>query len=157
MILFFPERMISMNESMKNKITVELEALLLRMQRVSQMIVTVEGNWPAHYNRENPEDQYLRGMFCRVGDILDDAKRLLDQAFAEVVDEGVLTKNMGGRYALHGREFTSGQTLECLVQNDDGNRWEFSRIEHNGHDYYLVDDRSIPLEGLRVRYKHIAR
>ncbi|MEE4566296.1 DUF5348 domain-containing protein [Paenibacillus polymyxa] len=146
-----------MNESMKNKIIVELEALLLRMQRVSRMIATAEENWTAHYNKENPEDQYIRGMFYRVGGLLDDAKRLLDQVFAEVVDEGVLTKNMGGRYALHGREFTSGQTLEYLHQNDDGVRWELSRIEHNGHDYYLVDDRSIQLEGLRVRYKHIAR
>ncbi|MNW70782.1 hypothetical protein D3C74_502420 [compost metagenome] len=61
-------------------------------------------------------------MFYRIGDMLDGAKRLLDQTFAEVVDEGVLTKNMGGRYALHGREFTSGQTLEYLDQNDDGVR-----------------------------------
>lgn len=75
-------------------------------------------------------------MFCRVGDLLDDAKQLLDQVFAEVVDEGVLTKNMGGRYALHGRAFTSGQTLEYLDQNDDdGVRWKLLRIEHNGHDY----------------------
>ncbi|KAF6561964.1 DUF5348 domain-containing protein [Paenibacillus sp. EKM202P] len=146
-----------MNGSMKNKITVELEALLSRMQRVSQMIVTAEENWTAHYNRGNPDDQYLRGMFCRVGNLLDDAKRLLDQTFAEVVDEGILTKNVGGRYALHGREFTSGQTLEYQDQNDDGVCWELSRIEHNGYDYYLVDDCSIPLEGLRVRYKHIAR
>nr|WP_226887803.1 DUF5348 domain-containing protein [Paenibacillus polymyxa] len=125
------------------------------MQRVSQMIVTAEENWTAHYNRGNPDDQYLRGMFCRVGNLLDDAKRLLDQTFAEVVDEGVLTKNMGGRYALHGREFTSGQTLEYLDQNDNGVRWKLSRIEHNGHDYYLVADRNLPLKGLHVRVKYI--
>ncbi|MGM1022992.1 MAG: DUF5348 domain-containing protein [Bacillota bacterium] len=142
---------------MKNKLTVELKALLPRMQRVSQMIVTAEENWTAHYNRGNPDDQYLRKMFYRVGDLLDDAKRLLDQAFAEVVDEGVLTKNMGGRYALHGREFTSGQTLEYLDQNDDGVRWELSRIEHNGEDYYLVADQNLPLKGLRVRVKYIPR
>ncbi|WP_431090835.1 DUF5348 domain-containing protein [Paenibacillus sp. 8b26] len=120
-----------MSESIKNQIHMELENLLSRIEKITSMIVQAEESWTSHYDRNDPEDMYLRGMFYRIGDMLDDANRLLVQTFAEVVDEGVLIKQSNGRYSFHGRELTSGEPIEYLVQNDDGDRWALSRIGHN--------------------------
>jgi hypothetical protein len=155
MILFHPERMISMSESMKNQIREELEKLLPKIKKVTRLITVAEEDWTEHYDHTSPDDLYLRGMFYRIGDMLDDAGRLVGKTFAEVVEEGVLCKQSNERYSLHGNEFTSGSSLEYLAKGDDGDYWEHSRIEHNGHDYYLVADRDLPLEGLCVRIKHV--
>jgi hypothetical protein len=146
-----------LNESMKNQIHAELEKLLPQIKKVTSMITQAEESWTDHYNRNNPDDLYLRGMFYRIGDMLDDARRVMDQTFAEVSDEGFLYKQGNGRYAFGGREFTSGEAIEYMASHSDGDRWQFSRIGHNGEDYYLVADRNLPLEGLRVRVKYIPR
>lgn len=146
-----------MSKSLKDKIAMELEELLPRLQRVSKMITTAEEDWPNHYDRNDPEEQYLRSMFYQAGDKLDDAVRILKRAFAEALEVGVLQKQSNGRYALGNREFTSGESIEYLAQgmDDDTDRWVATRIEHNGVDYYIVDDGSIPLQGLIARIKRV--
>jgi hypothetical protein len=146
-----------MSESLKNQIGVELENLLPQIKKVTAYITEAEESWTDHYDRNDPEDLYLRGMFYRIGDMLDDAGRVMEQTFAEVSDEGFLYKQPNSRYAFGGREFTSGEAIEYMASHYDGDRWQFSRIGHNGEDYYLVADRNLPLEGLRVRVKYIPR
>lgn len=80
------------DDSVKSQIREELEKLLPQIKKVTHMITDAEESWTTHYDQNNPEDLYLRGMFYRIGDMLDDANRLLVQTFAEVVDEGVLVK-----------------------------------------------------------------
>jgi len=50
--------------------------------------------------------------------------------------EGYLTKQKNGRYAINGAEFTSGDCLEVKIVP----YWVTMRIEHDGHDYYLLND-----------------
>jgi hypothetical protein len=144
-----------MSESMKDQIREELESLFPQIKKVSRMITDAEESWATHYDRNDPDDLYLRRMFYSIGDLLDDAGRLLTQTFADVVNEGSLYNQINGRYSLHEREFTSGEQLEYLLSDDDGDRWEPSRIGHNGEDYYLLADRNLPLEGLHVRVKQL--
>ncbi|WP_256715629.1 DUF5348 domain-containing protein [Paenibacillus peoriae] len=145
------------DDSAKGQIREELDKLLPQIKKVTHMITDAEESWTDHYNRNDPEDLYLRSMFYRIGDMLDDANRLLVQTFAEVVDEGELIKQPNGRYSLHGRELTSGEPIEYLATDDDGDRWVLSRIGHNGQDYCLETDRNFSLEELRIRIKYIPR
>ncbi|WP_339304003.1 hypothetical protein [Paenibacillus sp. FSL R5-0519] len=89
------------------------------MQRVFKQIKDMEDEWPNHYDRNDPEEQYQRGMFYRAGDLMDDAARVLSQAFAEVRDEGYVQRNSNGRYALNGRELFSSSNIEFLATDFD--------------------------------------
>lgn len=55
-------------------------------------------------------------------------------------------KNAIGRIECNGIEFTSGNVVEVLI---DG-KWLETRIEHNGRDYYSIDNYQ--LIGNQVRY-----
>lgn len=54
--------------------------------------------------------------------------------------------NTNGRIECDGIEFTSGNVVEVLI---DG-KWLETRIEHNGRDYYSIDNYQ--LIGNQVRY-----
>lgn len=144
-----------MGKNLKDKITLELEELLPRLQRISTMIAAAEDEWNVHYNRQEPEDQYLRNMFYRAGDKLGDAAKLLEQTFAEVRDTGFLHKQANGRYELNGTEIFCSSAIEFLHVDDDLRSWVATRIEHSDEDYRLVGYRDIPLEGMHVRIKRV--
>lgn len=144
---------------MKDQIQAELTKLMPQLKRVTKMIQEAGEDWPAHYDRTNPEDMYLQDIFYVVGDKLGDVEQLLRVAAAPVAEEGILRKGKSGRYSLNGSEFTSGQSIEYLDTGSDGDdpRWVYSRIEHDGTDYYIVRNPKLPLKGLRVRVKRISR
>lgn len=145
-----------MKESVKKyQIQAELEELLPRMQHVFKQIKDTEDEWSNHYDRNDPEEQYQRGMFYRAGDLMVDAARVLTQAFAEVRDQGFLRKQANGRYALNGFELATTSNVEYLDVDGDIRRWVATRIEHNGSDYFLLATKHIPLDGLHVRIKRI--
>ncbi|WP_028590332.1 DUF5348 domain-containing protein [Paenibacillus massiliensis] len=144
-----------MGKSLKDKIAMELEELLPRLQRISTTIATAEEEWGVHYDRQEPEEQYLRNMFYRAGDLMNDAARLLEQTFDEVRDQGFLQKQSNGRYALNGTELFSNSPIEFLHVNDGVRSWVATRIEHFDGDYRLVGYRDIPLEGLHIRIKRV--
>lgn len=76
--------------------------------------------------------------------------------------EHALERYPGGHYGYtdsDGRDHIlfCGNRVEALVTGHHGNlRWELSRIEHNGHDYFLYGHADIPLEGLTVRERRCA-
>ncbi|OMF17022.1 hypothetical protein BK131_03340 [Paenibacillus amylolyticus] len=143
-----------MKESVKKyQIQAELEELLPRMQRVFKQIKDMEDEWSNHYDRNDPEEQYQRGMFYKAGDLMDDAARVLTQAFAEVRDEGHVYLQSNGRYELNGTELFSGSPIEFLAVDADPPRWVATHIEHYDGDYRLVNHREVPLDGLHVRNK----
>ncbi|MGO4953083.1 DUF5348 domain-containing protein [Paenibacillus peoriae] len=147
-----------MSESMKNQIREKLENLLPQIKKVTHMITDAEESWTDHYDRNDPDDLYLRRMFYSIGDVLDDAGQLIKRTTTQAGHEGVLYKRPDSRYGLGDMYFTTGQSVEFYrTDPDDGDRWEPSRIDHDGHDYYLAVDRNLPLEGLRVRIKYIPR
>ena len=131
----------------------ELEELLPRMQRVFKQIKDMEDEWSNHYDRNDPEEQYRRGMFYKAGDLMDDAARVLTQVFEDVRVEGYLKQQSNGRYELNGTELFSGSGIEFLSVDHDPPRWVATHIEHYDGDYRLVNYREVPLNGLHVRIK----
>lgn len=105
----------------------------------------------------------LRGIF----ENLDKVNYKITYLKTPIVYSGTLSKNNQGRYELpNGHYFTSGDRIECLI-NDDFHEyfneetdkyesipyWIKTSVEHNGKDYYLVYNKDIPLQGLLVRIR----
>ncbi|AJS61595.1 hypothetical protein UB51_16880 [Paenibacillus sp. IHBB 10380] len=140
----------------KDKIKAELEELLPQIKKITLMINAAEEDWTTHYDRNNPEDLYLQGMFYLISNELQDGGRLIGRALTEVNAEGVLKKKPNGRYGFGDVELTTGEPVEYLLQDPEyGDRWILSRIDHNGENYYLWNNPGLPLEGLRVRIKWV--
>lgn len=142
---------------MNNQILKELVKLEPQIKWVTNMINEAEAAWPTHYDRTQPDDMYLRGMFYHIQDKLNDARRLIRFTVAPVLKEGVLHKRSDGRYGLQdGTYFSSSGYIEYLLTEPGGDaRWVSSRVEHDGEDYCIVGRKGLSLQGLRVRVKEI--
>ncbi len=142
---------------MKTQIQTELEKLEPQIKWVTNMIKEAEEDWPVHFNRTEPNDLYLQGMFYQIQGKLDDARRLIRHVVAPILKEGFLHKRSDGRYGLQdGTYFTSGGTIEYLLtEPGEDARWVNSRIEHDGTDYCIVANPKLSMEGLRVRVKQL--
>lgn len=64
-----------------------------------------------------------------------------------------LHKNANGRYETEKQEYRSGYQIEAYIYDDYNERyaWIISRVEHDGNDYYIVNYKDVPMEGLKVR------
>lgn len=68
-----------------------------------------------------------------------------------------------GRYGFLDREgrthsLSCGSTIEARLHDRYGRQcWVKSRIEHDGNDYYLWGHLDIPLAGLTIREREVAR
>lgn len=106
------------------------------------------------YDRHNPDDvqkiMELTDMMRKLNDMYYSAKYLT----RSVIHEGVLWKDSNGRYTDDYKTYTSGSSIEVLI--DDGYsdpHWEVCRVEYNGNDYYLVEHSRIPMYGLQTRVR----
>ncbi|MEK4106891.1 DUF5348 domain-containing protein [Paenibacillus sp. FSL R10-2791] len=140
---------------MKEQIKSALANLEPQLKRVSNLIQDAENE--GIYNSKDPEDQYLRGMFYKIADYLDDARRYTRQVIAPVIEEGILHKGKDGRYATGKKAYyTSGAAIEYLyVDPSDDSRWIYSHVEHNGNDYFIANTPNLPMERLKVRVKQL--
>lgn len=142
---------------MKEQITAALVKLGPELRRVKKMIEDAEDSWTEHYDRNDPQAQYLRGEYAAIGERIDDIRTAFDLLNAPLVAEGKLAKNGLGRYEVGGFELTSGSRVEYMQYgNGWPDTWCASRIEYNG-DYYIVAEPKLPLVGLLVRIKRIVR
>lgn len=93
----------------------------------------------------------LQGMVEKLASV----KSRADYLSKEVKSMGKLRKNSRDRYELDGKEFTCGDRIEALV--DDGfyrvPYWTVTSVEHDGQDYYLVGNKNVKLQGLKVRIR----
>lgn len=142
---------------MKNEIKKELSNLLPQMRKINEMISKAEYSWTDHFDPNDPDDMYLRTMFYRISDKLDDVLLIAQRVGDEVLAEGNLIKNSAGRYQISSTDFyfTSGSSIEYLRQDEygDGAEWISSRIEHNGEDYYIAADPKLKMSGITARIK----
>ncbi|MEK3868068.1 DUF5348 domain-containing protein [Paenibacillus sp. FSL H7-0716] len=139
---------------MMDQIKSALANLEPQLKRVSKLIE--EGENEGIYAREDPDAQYLRGMFNVISEDLNKARRYIRQISAPLVAEETIYKRPDGRYGSRTSYFTSGQAIEYLYTDSWGDQvWVYSHIEHNGDDYYIVGNPKISLEGLRVRVKKL--
>lgn len=110
-------------------------------------------------NYEDPEEMLLLDELRGVMEHLDKAKDTIDYLNKNIVYTGKLRKNSRDRYeTIDGKyEFTSGNSIEVLV--DDGFHdcpyWAYTRVEHDGNNYYLVGYKETSLEELRIRKREL--
>lgn len=114
----------------------------------------------------DPQELFLADELMSIFNKLSDVSHNLKYLKKPIVAEGVLRKNINGRYEFNGTELTSGSSLEYLSTDsfhmrydEDDNYiitpyWKYGTIEHNGTDYYITgSDADMNLEGLRVRIR----
>lgn len=142
-------------KSMKVEIQSELSRLLPQMKRVVKMMEEVEEDWPEHFERLDPDDQFQRHMFYFITENLKNAQRTIEIIKAPVVSRGKLYKNSSGRYEYEkGNYFTSGCPIEFLNEEEGRDpSWIYSRVEHNGEDYYIIGYPEVRMNGLHVRIR----
>lgn len=104
---------------------------------------------------DNPDEIFLHEELRNVLAQLDKAKCAVEYLESPIMGEYVLHKNGSGRYECEVHEFTSGNTIECLVFDDFDERfkWVATRVEHNGEDYYLVGYKNMSMDGLKIRIR----
>ena len=107
------------------------------------------------FSLDDPDQIQLWDEMKHIMDRLNGIRCDVEYLNKRIVATGKLRKNSNGRYEACGREFSSGSLIEALINDGyyDGPRWEVSRIEHNGEDYYLYGHKGIKLSGLEIRIR----
>lgn len=114
------------------------------------------GNFPDEFDfdYEDLDQRFKHNAALSVVDGLEDVFNLLKWVEAPIIAEGRLTKNQNDRYEVQGHELSSGHRLDYFDENHD--EWVFSRIEHNGKDYYIYHkgkEENIENTLVRIRKK----
>lgn len=101
-----------------------------------------------------PDEHLEFNELYQIGELLGKAARKIKYLDREIAAEGILYKNDAGRYEIdESNYFTSGEAIEVLVYDEDyGNRWIATRVEHKDGDYYAVGVEE-KLGGLRARVR----
>lgn len=144
-----------MSQERKNLLLSEAKRLRADMKRFYDSVYIAEDGWADVYDREDPNDQYIRSELYKAAELMRKSYNILDAMTSPVAAEGVLERNSNGRFSLVGRELTSGYGIEYLIKDDfDGiESWRPGSIEHYDGDYRIAGYPNIPLEGLRARVK----
>lgn len=105
-------------------------------------------------NDENPDQRFLRNEYGSIVLRLTEIHTEITYLNKPIIEEGILFKNISGRYAISEEfSFTCGSLIEVLI-NDDWDKkkkWVLTRLEHTNGDYYLYDYKKIKLRGLLAR------
>ena len=107
------------------------------------------------FDLDDPNQIQLWDEMKHIMDRLNGIRHDVEYLNKRVIASGKLYKNSNGRYEACGREFSSGSLIEALIDDGlfDSPRWEVSRIEHNGSDYYLYGHKEVNLSGLEIRIR----
>ena len=102
------------------------------------------------------DEEFLSRQYRGLTEQVEDMHRKLEYLSKEVVSEGPIFHNSAGRYELlNGDYFTSGSTIELLVnEEDEETYWVLTTIEHNGDDYYAIAlGRETSINGMTARLR----
>ena len=114
---------------------------------------------------ENADQLFLLDEAYTILSQLQDIAADIDYLRKPVVHQGTLHRNSSGRYEIDDLELTSGYIVEYLDHDDfhatfnekgeyiNVPYWRKGRIEHNGTDYYIVENNKLLLENLQVRIR----
>ena len=111
------------------------------------------------YDRTNPEEVFLKRELSEIVGYLNNAAQNMNYLDKPVKEEGTLVKDENGRYCIGNKTLTSGHCAEFLLpieSDEEGNpvyTWVFSRVEHNGKDYYIYRYPQFSMQGIRARYR----
>lgn len=128
------------------------EVNALGLDRIAKKIEKVMDS--TNRSELTPDEHLEFATLYQIGEHLRDAARRIQYLDREIIAEGILYKNDAGRYAIdESHYFTSGSPIEVLVFDEDyGNRWISTRVEHKDDDYYAVGV-PVKLGGLRARVR----
>lgn len=141
-----------------------LTDLLNELQRVNKDINSVlnAANFKSYddlssleINYQSPDDLFLQNELIEIMGKLEKVNYSLAYLAKPIVGTYKLHKNSLGRYECAAHEYTSGNAIECLVYDDyhDAPQWIYTRVEHDGSDYYLIGYKGVSLDGLTVRVR----
>lgn len=105
---------------------------------------------------EDSEQLFLTEELREIMEKLSDVSWRLKYLSRPVKEISCLHKNQSGRYETsNGHYYTSGQGIEALVPEgySEVNCWVWTRVEHDGKDYYLVGHKDVCMDGLTVRIR----
>ena len=118
------------------------------------------------YDKSDPDELFMLDELQKILSRIDEISCTLNYLENPIKTRGTLHKNKNGRYEVNGIELTSGCGLEFLANDDmhcryDDNDnyistpyWCYSRIEHDGSDYYIVGASDLDtLENVMVRLR----
>lgn len=128
-----------------SKLKAQLHDLLYRLGEEGENIAS----------SQDLDEEFLSRQYRRMTEQLDDMHRKLEYLSKEVISEGLIFHNSAGRYELlNGEYFTSGSTIELLVNEDEESYWILTSIEQNGDDYYAVAlGRETSINGMTARLR----
>lgn len=109
-----------------------------------------------HIDFEDSEQLFLTEELREIMEKLSDVHFRLKYLSRPVRETGRLHKNRSGRYeTASGHYYTSGQGIEALITDGypEVAYWVWTRVEHNGNDYYLVGHKDVSMDGLTVRVR----
>lgn len=105
---------------------------------------------------EDGQQLFLQSELGKIMEKLSDATDRITYLSRPVTETSCLHKNGSGRYeTAGGHYYTSGSRIEALIKDDcqEVPYWVWTRVEHDGRDYYLVGYENIRLDGLTVRVR----
>lgn len=109
-----------------------------------------------HIDYEDGEQLFLTEELREIMEKLSEVDWRLKYLSRPVREVSRLHKNRSGRYETsNGHYYTSGQGIEALVPEGypEVKCWVWTRVEHNGKDYYLVGHNDVCMDGLTVRVR----
>ena len=136
-----------------------LQELSLISNKINDLLYHTRGS--SEYNEvdgkinysDTSDERLYQDEFKGILERLEMVKGDIEYLKRPIKKTGVLHKNDRGRYETEFMEYTSGNGIEALINEDEIVKWVVSRIEHNGKDYYIVGYSGINLEGLEVRIR----
>lgn len=114
---------------------------------------------------KTPDNLLLVDEYRGILNMLSEVDYSLDYLNKTVAFEDTLILQPDKRYGCknHSQYYTSGTPIEFLYYDDVSNSsgefetlpmWRYSRIEHNGSDYYIVGYKDVELNNLKVRVRN---
>lgn len=150
--------MVTLEECQKHliKLSNDIEQLLKAARYDPYFSDELKG---VQYDRTDPQEIFMKDFFENLFEKLSIVKNIMRYLQRPVSKTGRLYENDNGRMMLGDIEFSCGSCVEVLVDIDPyeperGKHWLYSRIEaESGKGYYLVEEPSIPMEGLEARIR----
>lgn len=107
------------------------------------------------YNRADPEESFFHDQLMFLTGCLEEVQNRLDYLNKPVAAQGFLKHNDHKRYTLPtGDYLTSGSVCELLVTDEDGQRWTYTIIDHDGTDYYATAlGKNVSINGMMARIR----
>ena len=107
-------------------------------------------------NYDNPDELFLMDELREIMNQLTNVRDKIKYLSRPIKETSCLHRNRSDRYETRqGHYYTCGSGIEALVSDNrhDSPYWVWTRVEHDGSDYYLAGHKGIDMDGLTVRVR----